>query len=183
MYKRFIVLLGIFLGSYGAAAQTAAPRIVPAQEQEHVVATKPMFRTVTIPLLSAPSVVNLDAGKSPGRFSLLFAGGYEGDHSLEGFLQPEQTKTFLYTQTSVPLIQFWGGRLQLDVFQSTFHIQNMQPGVMGVVRSPGQSYPGGPRSSQLSGVSLSFAFGRGARGERPSELWRHLTRIGGNVLN
>ena len=181
MYKRFILLLGVMLGGHAAVAQTSAPKIVVAQEL--TTPSKPMVRTAAMPLLTASPVLNLDLGKSPPRFSVLYSGVNEGNHSLEGFPQPEQTKTFLYTQTSVPLIQLWGGRLQLDVFQSTFHIQNMQPGPMGLVRSQGQSYPGGPRSSQLSGVSLSFAFGRGARGERPNELWRHLTRIAGNVLN
>jgi hypothetical protein len=184
MYKRFIVLLGIILGGHAAgAAQTSAPLIVLAHEQEHVAATTPMLRTVTIPLLSASPVLNLDPGKFPARFSLVFRGAAEGDHGPEGFPELQQFKTFLYTQTSLPLVQLWGGRLQLDVFQSTFHIQNMQPGPMGLVRSQGQSYPGGPRSSQISGLSLSFQFGRGARGGRPSELWRDVTRIAGNVLN
>jgi hypothetical protein len=182
MYKRFIVLLGIILGSYApAAAQTSATRIVVAQER--VAASKPMLGTVTIPLLTASPAVNLEPGKTPARFSLQFAGAYVGDHSLEGFPQLEQFKTFLFTQTSLPLIQLWGGRLQLDAFQSTYHIQNMQPGAIGMVRYRGQSYPGSPRSSQVSGLSLSFQFGRGARGGRPSELWRNLTRIAGNVLN
>jgi len=182
MYKRFIMLLGITLGNYPlATAQTSVPRIVVAQER--VAQSIPMLRTVTTPLLTTSPVVNLDPGKSPAHFSLMSAGAYEGDHSLEGFPQLEHFKTFLFTQTSLPLIQLWGGRLQLDVFQNTYHIQNMQPGPMGLVRSPGQSYPGGPRSSQMSGLSLSFQFGRGARGERPSELWRHVTRIAGNVLN
>jgi hypothetical protein len=181
-YKQLMVLLGIILGSHApAVAQAPLPPIVAAQER--IAPSMTVARAAAVPLLSASSVANLEAGKSPARFSLLFAGGYEGDHSLESFPQLEQTKTLLFTQTSVPLIQLWGGRLQLDAFQSTFHIQNMQPGAVGVVRSPGQSYPGGPRSSQLSGVSLSFEFGRGARGERPSQLWRHLTRIAGNVLN
>jgi hypothetical protein len=182
MYKRFIVLLGSILGSYSlATAQTSVPRIVVAQE--HVAQSIPILRTVTTPLLTTSPVVNLDPGKSPARFSLQFAGAYEGDHSLEGFPQLEHFRTFLFTQTSLPLIQLWGGRLQLDAFQSTNHIQIMQPGPMGLVRFQGQRYPGGPRSSQLSGLSLSFQFGRGARGERPSELWRHVTRIAGNVLN
>jgi hypothetical protein len=180
-YKRFIVLLGIILGSHAAAAQTSGPRIVVAQER--VVPTTAMIRTVTIPSLTTPPVLNVDLGKFPARFSLLSTGAYEGDHSLEGLPQLEQFKTFLYTQTSLPLIQLWGGRLQLDAFQSTFHIQNMQPGAIGLARSQGQSYPGGARSSQLSGLSLSFQIGRGARGGRPSELWRHVTRIAGNVLN
>jgi hypothetical protein len=182
MYKRFIVLLGIIVGSH-AAAQTSKPQIVVAHEQEHGAQSIPMLRTVAIPFLTASPVVNLEPGKSPARFSLMFAGAYDGDHSLEGFPQLEHFKTFLFTQTSLPLIQLWGGRLQLDAFQSTYHIQNMQPGAIGLVRSQGQSYPGGPRSSQLSGLSLSFQFGRGARGERPSELWRHVTRIAGNVIN
>jgi len=182
MYKRFIVLLGMILGSHAlGVAQTPLAPIVAAQEL--VAPTRKVLRTASGPLPSASPVLNLDPGISPARFSLLFAGGYEGGHSLEGFPQPEEIKTLQFTRTSVPLIQLWGGRLQLDAFQSTFHIQNMQPGAVGLVRSPGQNYPGGPRSSQLSGVSLSFQFGRGARGGRPSELWRQLTRIAGNVLN
>lgn len=182
MYKRVIVLLGSILASYTlAAAQTSVPRIVVAQER--VAQSIPMLRTFATPFLTASPVVNPDPGKTPAHFSLTSAGAYEGDHSLEGFPQLEHFKTFLFTQTSLPLIQLWGGRLQLDAFQSTYHIQNMQLGPMGLVRFQGQSYPSGPRSSQLSGLSLSFQFGRGARGERPSELWRHLTRIAGNVLN
>ncbi len=181
MYKRFIVLLGMILGSHAAVAQRSAPKIAVAQEL--ITPSKPMLGSAAVPLVSASPLVNLDAGRSPARFSLLFVGGYEVGHSLEGFPQPEQIKTLQFTQTSVPLIQLWGGRLQLDAFQSTFHIQNMQPGAVGLVRLPGQNYPGGPRSSQLSGISLSFQFGRGARGGRPSELWRDLTRIAGNVLN
>jgi hypothetical protein len=181
MYNRFAVLLGIILGSVAlGVAQAPPPPSVAAQEW--AAPSKPMLQTAAIPLVSASPVVNLDPGKSPARFTLLFRGGYEGDHSLEGFPQLEQFKTLLFTQTNLPLIQLWGGRLQLDAFQSTFHILNMQPGPMGLVRPQGQSYPGGARSSQLSGLSLSFEFGRGARGGRPSELWRNVTRLAGNVL-
>lgn len=181
-YKRFAVLLGIILGS-DALAVAQTPSLPNVAAQEWVAPSKPMLQTAALPLVSAFPVVNLDPGKSPARFSFRFAGGYEGDHSLEGFPQLEQFKTTLFTQTNLPLIQLWGGRLQLDAFQSTFHILNMQPGPMGLVRSQGQSYPSGPRSSQLSGLSLSFQFGRGARGGRPSELWRNVTRLAGNVLN
>jgi len=182
VYKRVIVLLGSILGCYALArAQTSVPRIVVAQER--VAQSIPVLRTFAAPLLTSSPVVNLDPGKSPAHFSLMPVGAYEGDHSLEGFPQLEHFKTFLFTQTSLPLIQLWGGRLQLDAFQSTYHIQTMQPGLVGLVRFQGQSYPVGPRSSQLSGLSLSFQFRRGARGERPSELWRHVTRIAGNVLN
>jgi hypothetical protein len=94
----------------------------------------------------------------------------------------------ILTQSTLPLVQFWGGRLQLDAFQSTLRFQNGQlgPGSNGGMRAsrlPGQSYPGGLRSVHLSGLSLSFRFGRDARTGHPAQLWRRLTRTLDAVLN
>jgi len=47
----------------------------------------------------------------------------------------------------------------------------------------GQSYPGGPRSVHLSGLSLSFYFGRDARTGYSAQLLRRLTRSIVAVLN
>jgi hypothetical protein len=100
----------------------------------------------------------------------------------------EQVKTLLLTRSSLPLVQLWGGRLQLDAFQSTLHIQNVQLGPLGYgaaqgFRSPQQSYLGGPRSLHFSGLSVSFHFGRDARTGRPTQAWQRLARIVGGVLN
>jgi hypothetical protein len=182
--KRFIVLLGMFLSSYApAAAQTPAPPIVPAQERDAPIIT--MLRTVSTPL-SAPSFrLAQDHGQSPPRSSLLFAGAYERDHSLQPLPPMEEVKNLIHTLSSLPLVQLWGGRLQLDAFQNTPHSQNVQLGPLGYGGMQGfhpsaQSYPGGPRSTR---ISLSFDFGRDGRTERPTQAWRSLSRIVGTVLD
>jgi hypothetical protein len=170
MSKRVIVLLGIFLGSLvPAAAQTPAPPIVLARER--LAPTVTMLQTVSPPLPADSFLLSRDLGKSAANFSRLFAGAYEPDDSLERLLPMETVKTVLFTQASLPLVQLWSRRLQLDAFQNTFHMQNAQP------------YPGGPRSIHLSGLSVSFHFGRDARTRRPIQAWRSLPRIVGAVLN
>jgi hypothetical protein len=85
----------------------------------------------------------------------------------------EEVKTLTLTQSSLPLVQLWGGRLQLDAFQSTLHKQIVQLGPLGGMESfrpPRQSYPGGPLSIHLSGLSLSFHFVRDSRTRRPTQL-------------
>jgi hypothetical protein len=184
MHKRFIVLLGMFLGSHApVAAQTPAPQIVLGQEHVASIITTP--RTASAPL-SAPSFrVAQDHGQSPARFSPLFAGAYERDHSLEPLPPIEEVKNLILTLSSLPLVRLWGGRLQLNAFQSTLGNQNVQLRPLGYggmqgFRPPAQGYPGGPRSARLS---LSFNFGRDARTGRPAQAWRNLSRIVGTVLN
>jgi hypothetical protein len=187
MYRRFIALLGLFLGSLApAAAQTPLPQIV--LEQKHLAPIITMLRTVSTPLPAASFLLSQGPGKSNARFSLLFAGVYERDYSLEHLSPIDEVKTLIFTQSNLPLVQLWGGRLQLDAFQSTLHLQNMQIGPFGDggvrgSRFPGQSYPGGPHSVYLSGFSLSFHFGRDGRAGRPTQAWRRLTQIVGTVLN
>jgi len=188
MYKRLILLLGIFLGSPGpAAAQTPVPRIVLAQER--VVAVITTLPTASTRWPTAPFLQAQDLGRSSSTyFGSLLAGAYARDYSLEHLSPFDQVKTLILTRSSLPLVQFWGGRLQLDAFQSTLHIQNVQ---LGPCRNAGwratrfsaQSCFGGSRSLHLSGLSLSLHFGREARTEHPEQLWRRLTRIVGTVLN
>jgi hypothetical protein len=129
-----------------------------------------------------------DAEKSNAHFSREFAGAYQRDYSLEHLSPMNEVRTLILTQSSLPLIQLWGGRLQLDAFQSTIRIQNEQLGLVGSggirgARLSGQSYPGGLRSVHLSGLSLSFRFGRDARTGHAAQLWRHVTRMMEAVLN
>jgi hypothetical protein len=187
MYKRFIMLLGLFLGSCApAAAQTPAPQIVLAQE--HFAPAITMIRTVSTPSPTASFLPYRDPGISPANFNRLFAGANERDHSLERLPPMEASKTFFFTQSNLPLVQLWSGRLQLDAFQHTLYIQNVQVGPLGYggmvdFRRLHQSFPGGLRSIHFSGFSLNFYFGRGARTGRPAQAWRRLSRIVGTVLD
>src|SRR5580693_1244464 len=126
-YKRFCVLLGIFMASHvPAVAQTPAPQIVPAQVR--VVPTVTLLRAVPTAAPATSFLRSQDLGRFPAQFSRAVAGAYESDHTLELLPPMEQVKTTFFTQSSVPLVQLWGGRLQLGAFQSTLHIQNAQLG-------------------------------------------------------
>jgi hypothetical protein len=180
MHKRFILLLSVFLGSR-VAAQPPAPELVPAQELVASIVT-----AAPAPLL-AVSFLLPDSGKPAAHFSYLFAGAYQRDQGPEGLasLSPmREVKTLFLTQSLLPLVQIWGGRLRLDGFISTLHMQNVElgPSAAGGLQDSRllrQGYPGGPRSVDLYGVSLSFHFGRDAQIGRPAPIWRCLAQIVG----
>jgi hypothetical protein len=169
MYKHFIVLLGIFLSSLApAAAQAPIPRIVLAQEG--IAPTMTMLRTKTTPLLSA-SFLYQKPGNALVHFDHLYTPAHERQESLGDIPRIVEVKTLFFTQSSLPLVQLWSGRLELDAFQNTLHIQNLQ------------LYLEGPRLVRLSGLSLSFHLGQDARTEGPTEVRRCLSRIVGTILN
>jgi len=172
MCKRFIVLLGIFLGSLApAAAQTTAPQIIPAPE--HLSPAITMLPAVSPPLLAASLPLHQDPGKFTVHFSGLSSAADERDPSLEHLPGMNVVRTLFYTQSSFSLVQFWSGRVQLDAFQDTLHFQNVQ-----LVRS-GYS---GLRSAHFSGLSLTYHFGRDTHAGTPTQSWRSLSQIVGNFL-
>ena len=105
--------------------------------------------TVLAPLPTASFLLPQNPGKSPAHFTWQFAGSYERDHSLEPPPRIEKVRTLFFTQSNLPITQLWSGRLHLDAFQDTLHIQNQ-------------------RSFHLSGLSVSFHFGQGTRAEHPT---------------
>jgi hypothetical protein len=184
MRKRFILLLGVVLGSYvPMSAQTPAPQTIPAQDL--TVMSMTVIPTAPASLFAPSFLLSENPGKSAVSFSYLFAWAHERDQGLEGLksLSPmREVKTLFLTQSMLPLLQLWGGRLRLDGFTSTLHMQNVQlgPSAAGGLldyRPPRQSYPGGPRSIGFYGVSLSFHFGRDAQIARPAQIWQSLARI------
>ena len=187
VYKPFILLLGMFLGSpMPATGQRIAPQIVLAHE--HIAPVIAILPSVSTPLPVAFFPLSRDPGKSNAHVCLLFAGACEHNDTLEHLSPMDEVKTLILTQSSLPLVRLWGGRLQLEAFHSVPHIQNVQLGPFGYggmrgFRLPGQSYLGGPRPLDLSGLSLSFHFSRDARTGHPAQLWRRLTRIVESVLN
>jgi hypothetical protein len=186
MHKPFILLLGLFLGSHvPTAAQTSASRTVPAQE--HVAPTITILPSVSI-RLHAPPFQSEGPEKSNAHFSRMIAGAYETDDRLENFLSMNEVKTLTLTQSSLPLVQLWGGHLQLHAFHSTLHIQDallnpFDTGSMRRSRLPRQPYLGVPPSIDLSGLSLDIHFSRNARTGNLAQSWWRPSRILGSVLN
>jgi hypothetical protein len=186
VYRRLILLLGMSLGSYvPVAGQTLAPHIV--QAQEHIAPVMTKLRTVSIPLPTASFLQSQDPGKSPDYFSVPFAGAYEHYNGLLHLSQMVNVKTSTFTLSSLPLVQFWSGRFQLDAFQSTLRMENMQPGPSRSGGTEGfrdqrQNSFGGPHSVHFSGLSLSFHFGRDSRTRRPTHPWERMKQFVGGVL-
>lgn len=181
---KLFVLLGLLLSSHlPTSAQTLAPEIAPVQ----VLIAPPlaMVRTVPATLLVASFLPPENAGQSAALLNYQFEVAYEPDYvleSLESLSQMHQVKTVFLTESSVPLVQLWGGRVRFDGFTSILHAQTVQfsPTAAGVpqdFRPPRQSYVGGPRSVDLYGVSLSFHFGRDAQIGHPTQIWRRVARI------
>lgn|ERR1700687_3804273 len=151
IYKRFILLPGVLLALHAPlAAQILAPQMVLAQESLAPIVT----------LVFASFLPPHHNGESPGHLLPMVAGAFERDHRLERLSPMGEVKTLLLTQWRRPLIQMWGGRLQLDGYMGSLKTQNTQlgplshsaPQYLGLSR---QSYVGAPRSLDLYGLSLS----------------------------
>jgi hypothetical protein len=166
--KCFIVLLGILAGSQvPSAGQEPAPQVVLAQKQVAPVITA--FRAESTALLAPSGLLSQDFENSLAHSSPLILGPYERKHGLEHLSPIRKVKTLILTQSSLPLVQLWDGKLQLDAFQSTQRIQNVQFGALG--------YGAMSRSVHLSGLTLTFQFGRVGRTQRPTEAWRCVPRM------
>ena len=190
MHKRFFPLLVLFLGNLvPVAAQMPAPQIVPRQDRIGPLVDVVPTATAPAPLLVVSPLLPDNPEKSAIHSSYRFARAYERDPGLEGLVESlspmHEVKTLILTQSLLPLVQLWGGRLRLDGFASTLHMQSVQfgPSAAGGLRLPQQNYVGGPRSMDLYGVSLSFHFGRDAQVGHPTQAWRSLSRIVATVLN
>ena len=95
------------------------------------------------------------------------------DRSLDRLSPVVSNKTMFVSQSLLPLVQFWSGRLQLGASESTLHMENF-------IVSLG--HLGSSRSVNHYGVSVAFQFGRGAQTGRPTQVWRRMTQLVGAVL-
>jgi len=174
IHKRFILLLGVVLGSYvPAAAQRPSQQIAMVYE--------PPAPKITIPLRTLPARLPafsffLFQGptRSSAHFTLPIAEAYGRDHSLESTFPIEVMKTMFVTESRLSVAQIWGGRLQLNFLVSSVNIGNI---VLGPSVSAEGFRPPRTRSVDLYGISLRFPFGPGADSGRSIHLWRALSRI------
>jgi hypothetical protein len=185
MHKWSILALGVFLCSYvPAAAQMPVPQILPAQIPVAPIMT--IVRTVPARFFAPSFPPPKSLGKSSSHFSHIFVRTYVPDQNLDSPSPLREVKTLFLKQSSLLLVQFWGGRLRLDGFTSRLDMQNVQlgPSASGDLlefRPRRVGDPGGPRSIGLFGVNLSFHFGQDAPIGHSTQIWRYLARIAGQV--
>lgn len=180
MRDGFTLLLTVFLSSLVAAAQTRTPQTGPAQELVAPIITG--FQTVLVPSAARSFVLSEGPPKFAGQSSYLFVRTYESEQNLEKLSRIQRVKTLFLMQSSLPLFQLWGGRLQVDGFTTRLHPQSVQlgpPAVGGLQNlfSPRRGYPGGPPSVRFYGLSLRFPFGRATEIGRPTQTWRCFARL------
>jgi hypothetical protein len=179
MFRRFIALLGLVLGSYMVAA---------AQRPLQQTATVPELpvRTLMAPLRTPPAPLPASAFlllQNPTGFTVHFtfpiAEDRDRDHSLASILPIEHMKTVFVTESHLSFAQIWDGRLQLGCFVSTLHTGNIVLGGSApsreALRSPGHFDATPPVS--MYGIRLSFVFGSSTDSGRRTNLWRTLSQV------
>ncbi len=166
MQKGLILVLGVLLNStLPGAAQTRATQVLLMQERSSPIRT--LFQGVPAQLPATTFVPPLGPGKPPAHFTVPLAAAYNRDL--------EVIDTSFVTESRVPVLQLWSGRLQLDGFESTLDMENMLLGPSG------SGHPGVrvPREVVLYGISLRFRLGRDAQTGSRAEVWQCLARIVG----
>ena len=185
MRKFPMMLLGIFMGGQvPAAGQKPASQIVLAQKPVSPPITA--FRPESAKLSALSFLQSQDHENSLAHWSL--SRTYGPDDRLERLSPIVKVTTLIFTRSSLPLVQFWDGKLQLEAFQSTMRIQNVPIGLIGYggmpnFHVPQQTFPAGSGSVHLAGLSLNFHFGRVGRTRRPAEAWKCVPRIVAALLN
>jgi hypothetical protein len=152
MRKRLILLFGVLLISYvPAEAQTSAAQIQLAQARP--VPTIALLRAPPPPLPPNVFLPTRRPKKPLAHFTVLFNAAYKPDRSLASRSPVQVIKTPFMTESSLPVAEFWRGRLHLDGFQST---QNMGNILLGRGSHLGERVP---RGVDLYGISLRLRLG------------------------
>lgn len=171
MQHQLILVLGVLLsGCLPAGAQTITTQVfLPQGHPEPTVGVLPA--PPTHPLPSVFQSVQLSTIPITHLSDFLNAAHNSGRSNR---LSPvESNKTMFVSQSLLPLVQFWSGRLQLGASESTLHMENFIVSLGHLSSS---------RPVNHYGVSLAFQFGRGARTHGPTQAWRHMTRLVGAIL-
>jgi hypothetical protein len=181
MQKRLLLTLGLLLSSsLPAGAQAHSAQL--SHMQKHAAQTT-LVSTATIHLSENSFVPAPSLEQPPSRFAALLSAVHNRDTSLGLQSTVEVVKTPFVRQVRVTIVQFWGGRLRLDGFESTLRTRNFLLGLSESGGDPAFRVPhagaAAPRAARLYGVSVMFRPGHGPRAQAPTEGWRRLACIAG----
>jgi hypothetical protein len=168
MRSHLVLVFGLLLSScLPLEAQTLATHVFLVQARPEP--TTMLVRAAPadfLPRVPVPEFTNIPA--------------YKPDIGLENRLQIEEVKSLFVTESRIAVVQFWRGRLHLDGFDSTLHMQSIELGPSGSGGlPPSHDQAGVARSVGLDGISLSFRFGRDTQTGRQTQVWRCLAWIRG----
>jgi len=178
IHEKCLLLLGAALSTFcPAAAQSIPARVAPIQARPEPAVTS--FRTSTRDSLRSVALSDPLPQTRLARFSQLASKSYP---TLGRLLPSLSNETFFASQWRLPVVGLWGGHLQVGIFDTTLHMDNIMfgPAPRGSLRDfgpPRLGLPRGPRAADLYGVSLAFRFDRDGRTGRllqPSRLMRLL---------
>ena len=187
IYKYLLLFASLFLGSQALEAAQAVAS--PIGEAEGDVAPIAAMLPTASPVGPVGFMLRYrDSQKPPNHLNYLLGGTYKSDASMDSILPIVTVKSLIFASSSLPLVQFFGGKVELDAFQGTSRIAYAQLGPVGNAGArdfhlPQQSYPGESRALHFSGISLNFRFGGNWRNGAPLRTWRCLPRILSALLN
>ena len=165
------------------AAAIAAPAVVIASPvpqdadsrmilaRERVAPATIQHRAFSATLFTAPSLEYRATANTAGHVNWTYAGTNAPSQTINSLIAMENVRTVFFTESRFPLVQFYSGRLHLDAFQNTLHLQSVQPG------------PSALRSIHFSGLSLGLHVGHIDATDHSAHAWRRLSQIVGTALN
>jgi len=180
MRYKLILVTALLLGScLPAAAQTltAHPLIVPA----HVEPTKLLVWTPPTHILANFSRTNSLPSKPAPRVTEIVIPPYLPEHWLDTGVEvgleqgslTENMRTPFLNESRLAVAGFWKGRLQIEGFDSTRHMQNEQFGPPGYISlPPSHDQASLANSGGRDGISLVLTFGRHGPATSQPEAWR-----------
>jgi hypothetical protein len=151
------------------APQDANSRMILARER--VAPASIQHRAFSVTLFSAPSLQYRATANAAGYVNWTYAGTNAPSQNINSLLAMENVRTAFFSESRFPLVQFYSGRLHLDAFQNTLHLQSVQPG------------PSALRSIHFSGLSLGLHVGQIDATDHSAHAWRRLSQIVGTALN
>jgi hypothetical protein len=180
MRNQLILVIGLTVcGCLPAEAQTIAKVIFLAQPR-----SGPMMLLSKPPPPKSPPRKVFPAINPPPksllRFTRISTATYDPERNLEDRLAITLDRTPFVTESTIPVAELWGGRLQLEGFDTTrTRDPQFAPLGVGQVTPPAsRDLASVNRSVDYDGLSIRFEFGNSPT-RRPAKIWHYLRWVVG----